>query len=262
MEVAHEALLRDWPTLRRWIAADREQLLVVHAIRDRTQTWLEAERDPSELARGGRLEVAAELAGSRPELFNADELEWIGASLDQARREESQREERAERDRRQNRRLRGLLVGAAVLLVLSLVGGSIAVWQRRVAVDSEAEAIAAEQLAGESAAAADEARAMSEQNLAAAQEAERIAQSAEADAEIERLVALSAAQFDVAPDTAMLVALEANRRRDDAVTRGAVQRSIATEPRLSRVIRGSSSDDFVWLAETERWRSRRRRTAS
>ncbi|MFV2064162.1 MAG: protein kinase, partial [Chloroflexota bacterium] len=62
VEVAHEALLREWPRLAGWLAADRELLRAVNAISDAATTWDQGGRDDSDLYRGGRLEAADELA--------------------------------------------------------------------------------------------------------------------------------------------------------------------------------------------------------
>ncbi len=242
VEVAHEALLRDWPTLRRWIERDREQLLIVQAVHERATAWWESGRDPSELGRGGRLSVASELLERRPDLLTDDEIAWVQASGGQERAEEELRLARTERDRRQNRRLRGLLGVAAVLLVLSLVGASVAIWQRGVSADREQQAVIAE-------AQAESAQLVAEENLASAEAAELLARQAESDAEIGRLVALAASEYAAAPDRAMLIALEANRRRDDPATRGAVQRTIASVPRLWEIIPKPSSSHDLWLAE-------------
>ena len=63
-------------------------------------------------------------------------------------------------------------------------------------------------------------------------EAEQRALDSREDAEIARLSALSTAQVTAAPDVAILLALEANRRRDDVGTQSAVQQAIATQPGL------------------------------
>ena len=59
VEVAHEALLREWPRLRGWLEEDAEgrrlHQHLTHAARD----WLTASRDPSELYRGARLAAAS-----------------------------------------------------------------------------------------------------------------------------------------------------------------------------------------------------------
>jgi serine/threonine protein kinase/DNA-binding SARP family transcriptional activator/WD40 repeat protein len=236
VEVAHEALLRDWPRLRRWVEEDREDLRVLREVGSRSDTWLSSGRDDAELARGARLVAAQELLDRRPDLFNATELEWVDASIQEQEREVDERLATMEKDRRQNRRLRWLLAAAAVLLVISIGAASVALALRRSAVDNERAAVAAEAQASTNADAAQAAERDAEANLADAREAEEQAQQRGADAQIDRLVALSAAQIDVAPERAILLALEANRRRDDVVTRGALQRSIATEPRLSRVV--------------------------
>lgn len=249
VEVAHEALLRDWPRLRGWLEEDRENLRVLHDVGSRSDTWQQSGRDDAELARGARLVAAQAFAEQRPDLLNATELEWVEASIFEQEREFQERLATMEKDRRQNRRLRSLLVAAAVLLVISVGAASVALVLRRNAVDNERAAIAAEAQASTNADAAEAAERGAETNLAAAQAAEEEAQQSAADSEIERLVALSAAQVNVAPARAMLLALEANRRRDDAVTRGAVQRSIASEPRLSRVVPVGDAVSSVSLSD-------------
>lgn len=249
IEVAHEALLRDWPRLRRWLEEDRENLRVLRDVGSRSDTWQRSGRDDAELARGARLVAAQAFSERRPDLLNATELEWVEASIFEQERDVQDRLATMEKERRQNRRLRSLLVAAAVLLVISVGAASVALVLRRNAVDNERAAIAAEAQASANADAAEVAERNAETNLAAAQSAEQEAQQSAEDAEIERLVALSAAQVDVAPDRAMLLALEANRRRDDAVTRGAVQRSIASEPRLSRVVPVGDGVSIVSLSD-------------
>ena len=248
VEVAHEALLRDWPTLLNWINEDREQLRVVHAVNERARVWVEAERDPSELARGARLFSASELLGCRSDLLTADEVAWVEASQEQEDAAVAAREAQIEHEQHQNRRLRGLLAGAGVLLAVSLVAAGVAVWQRSESVDREAEARSAEDAARTAEQEAASAQSSAEESLRLAEGAERMADAARGDAEIERLVALASAEIESTPDRAALIALEANRRRDDAVTRSALQRTIATEPRLSRVISPGSPDADLWLA--------------
>ncbi|MBB5956009.1 WD40 repeat protein [Saccharothrix tamanrassetensis] len=53
--ITHEALLRSWPRLRDWIAADRDWLRTRQRLVDDTLAWEEADRDPSMLYRGNRL---------------------------------------------------------------------------------------------------------------------------------------------------------------------------------------------------------------
>jgi WD40 repeat protein/DNA-binding SARP family transcriptional activator len=122
-EVAHEALLHEWPRLRTWLEDDAEGRKLQRHITESTHTWDEGERDPADLYRGARLTAAWEWAEPREADLNDLEREFLRASR-------SASEGEAVRGRRTNRRLRGLLVGVAVLLVASLVIGNLALAQR------------------------------------------------------------------------------------------------------------------------------------
>ena len=53
-EVAHEALIREWPTLRDWLSQDREALRVHRHLTEATQEWELLERDPGALVPRGQ----------------------------------------------------------------------------------------------------------------------------------------------------------------------------------------------------------------
>ncbi len=55
VEVAHEALLREWSRLRGWVAEHRDELLVRRRVGAALADWEQADRDPSFLPAGGRL---------------------------------------------------------------------------------------------------------------------------------------------------------------------------------------------------------------
>jgi hypothetical protein len=122
LEVAHEALLREWPRLRDWLEEDAEgRRLHGHLIRS-AQEWDDAGRDPAELYRGARLAAAVDWATDHDAELN--ELESAFVAESQAASEAESR-----RIRRTNRRLRVLLTGAVVFLVAAVAGGSLAVLQ-------------------------------------------------------------------------------------------------------------------------------------
>ncbi len=123
VEVAHEALLREWPRLQAWLAEDAQGRELREHLTESAQRWQESERDESELYRGARLSATLDWAARRA----AELIELERAYLDESRR---QSELEAERQRRTNRRLRTLLVGAAVLLVAAVVAGVVALVQR------------------------------------------------------------------------------------------------------------------------------------
>jgi WD40 repeat protein/class 3 adenylate cyclase/tRNA A-37 threonylcarbamoyl transferase component Bud32 len=129
-EVAHEALIREWPRLRRWLDEDRAGIRAHQQLGDAARLWDAGGREPSDLYRGGRLAAALELVESRRARLNATERAFLDAAV-----EEADRERRAER--RTYRRLRALLAGGAVLLVAALVGGALAVLSRNTAQDAE-----------------------------------------------------------------------------------------------------------------------------
>jgi WD40 repeat protein/class 3 adenylate cyclase len=123
VEVAHEALLREWPRSVSWLEADAEDRSLRQHVTQAARQWQAGGRETSELFRGARLSAAMDWsAGHGPEL-NELEREFLGAS-----RQASEQE--TERQRRANRRLRSLLVGVAVFLVVALIAGSVALVQR------------------------------------------------------------------------------------------------------------------------------------
>jgi WD40 repeat protein/class 3 adenylate cyclase len=126
VEVAHEALLREWPRLRDWLDDDasgrRVRLHLAHAARD----WEERGREPGDLYRGARLAAALDWAQEHAVELNATERAFLEDSHAAAERE-------TERQRRTNRRLRGLLAGAAILLMVAVGAGLFANQQAHLA---------------------------------------------------------------------------------------------------------------------------------
>jgi WD40 repeat protein/class 3 adenylate cyclase len=123
VEVAHEALLREWPRLRAWLEEDVQGHQLRQHLTHAAQQWEETGREASEVYRGARLSAALDWAATRGPDLNEQERDFLSES-----RQASERE--AERQRRTNRRLRGLLVGTAVFLVVALVAGVLALVQR------------------------------------------------------------------------------------------------------------------------------------
>jgi WD40 repeat protein len=123
VEVAHEALIREWPRLRAWLDEDAQGRQLRAHVTQAAKQWNARERDPAELYRGSRLSVTLDWSARHGRELNDLEREFLSKS-----REASERD--AVRQRRTNRRLRGLLVGVAVFLVVALVAGALALVQR------------------------------------------------------------------------------------------------------------------------------------
>jgi tRNA A-37 threonylcarbamoyl transferase component Bud32 len=121
-EIAHEALIREWPRLRGWLTDDREALRTLQQLTTAARSWEEAGRDEADLYRGPRLAAAVELASEGRQLSRA-EREFLEASRDAQERE-------LRSARRRARRLRALLVAVATALVIAVIAGAFALVQR------------------------------------------------------------------------------------------------------------------------------------
>jgi WD40 repeat protein/class 3 adenylate cyclase len=123
VEVAHEALLREWPRLQGWLEEDEQGRQLRHHLTQASRQWRLGGGEPSELYRGARLSATLDWAAEHGADLNELEREFLSVARQAGERE-------TERQRRTNRRLRSLLTGAAVFLVLALVAGSVALVQR------------------------------------------------------------------------------------------------------------------------------------
>jgi DNA-binding SARP family transcriptional activator/WD40 repeat protein len=187
VEVAHEALFREWPRLRGWITDDRQTIASIRHLATATESWRQTGHE-SELYRGARLVGALELADQHADRLTTDEQSFIAASRDRADAE-------ARAQRRQNTRLRTLLGATAVLLVLALVAGALAVTQASRADDRAAAA-----------------------------------EDATAAGDIERLSNLASSAGAVPQDIAILAGLEAYRLDPSPETLTALHWALTSKP--------------------------------
>ena len=130
VEVAHEALLREWPRLRGWLEDDVQGRALHRHLIGAAREWDQSGRDPGELYRGARLTGALDWAATHDTDLNELEREFLQAGRAAAEREVADARRRAEREAHTSRRLRGLLAGLAGVLVLALVAGGLALTLR------------------------------------------------------------------------------------------------------------------------------------
>ena len=123
VEVAHEALLREWPRFQEWLTEDAQGRELREHLTQSAKRWAGAGQDAAELYRGARLSATLDWAAGRRHELNELEREFLAES-----RAESERE--LARQRRTNRRLKGLLVGVGVLLLAAIAAGVFALVQR------------------------------------------------------------------------------------------------------------------------------------
>lgn len=200
-EVAHEALIREWPTLRGWLEEDREGLWLHRHLTEAAQEWEQLGREPGALYRGARLAQALDWAKQTEHAqdLNALEHEYLQASNDLAEREAAEREAQrrreleaarklaeaeAQRAEVQTRSVSALRQRALYLLgalVLALVLGSAALFFG----------------------------AQARQSAVAAQQSARLAQARE-------LAAAALANLGVDPERSILLALQAVDATDQA----------------------------------------------
>jgi WD40 repeat protein/tRNA A-37 threonylcarbamoyl transferase component Bud32 len=121
-EVAHEAVIREWPRLRAWLEEDREALQALRRLSTAARTWDAEGRDEAGVYRGTRLAAGLELRdGEHP--LAVVEREFLDTSRDVQDRELTTAKRRA-------RRLRVLLAVVAAALVAAVLAGSLALVQR------------------------------------------------------------------------------------------------------------------------------------
>lgn len=215
VEVAHEALLRKWPRLTAWLAADRDLRRSVGGIGQAAATWSAGGRQDSDLYRGPRLDAALDVAERAGDRLVPVDHEFLEAS---------RRHAAVVRDleRRRLQRLRRLVAGTAAALVIALIAGAVAVTQQRSAGRQATAAEAAAAEAESEAARAEAATREAEEEAARAEEETARAQSATAEAELSELSARAAAAAVERPEQALLLALEAYRRDPGIGTRRAL----------------------------------------
>jgi class 3 adenylate cyclase/WD40 repeat protein len=211
VEVAHEALIREWPRLRTWLDDDREGLRTHRHLTHAAEDWNALDRDPTELYRGPRLQATRDwLARDATAQLNELEAAFVEASEEQERAERSAEEERIAARERANRRLRILLAAAAIALVIAVVAGVIAFNQRQNA-DKQADR----------------------------------AQATSVSAEVDRAVAEVPRVLERDRALALLLGVQAQAIRPDAATKGALFEALVDEPRLRATLWGGHGG-YAW----------------
>ncbi|MCU0514581.1 MAG: protein kinase [Anaerolineae bacterium] len=214
VEVAHEALIRQWEQMRDWLDASREAVRLQRRLLAAAEEWRRAGKDPSFLAHGLQLEqFEQQIAHDDQVALNAGEREYLQASTaarDVARAAEAAREAREEAlEQRARNRLRVLAVFMTISALVGVALAGFAFSQRDAAAvaQSLAEQSAAEALARGTEVAVQAATSAANANLAATNAA--IAGENEAEAlargtEVAVQAATSAANADLAATNAAI----------------------------------------------------------
>ncbi len=207
VEVAHEAILREWERLRGWLNASRHEIRLQRQLATAVADWRAGKQDLSFLLRGARLEQFEKWSQETQLALTPDEHAYLAASLAQRQQERTDEQERQAREQRLERRSRNFLRGLVVMLALAFIGVTIFAL---FALDRET------QIQG--------AYATSQANLT----------RAEREAEVNHsLVLANAAEDEQATgstELALMLALEAYRIPDPPAEAERVLRAVADEP--------------------------------
>ena len=274
-EVAHEALIREWPTLREWLSENREGLRLHRHLTEAAQAWEKLNRDPGELYRGARLAQAVEWASGHADALNALEREFLEASRAMAEREAAEREAQRQREldaarklaEAESRRaeeqahaagqLRRRAVALAGVLALAIVAaiaagafanrnGALAAQNAAIANTAQAantQVVANADLAQANAATAEaEANVRATAEAIAVQERETAEQQARLAASRE-LAAAALANLNADPERSVLLALHALDNAHTLEAENALHRALLSL-HLLRTLRGHTS--VVW----------------
>ncbi|MCP4423189.1 MAG: hypothetical protein GY803_01720 [Chloroflexi bacterium] len=150
IEVAHEALIREWPLLRQWLDENREGLRIHRRLTEAAQEWAAHNKDGSYLYRGARLEQAVEWAATTDMPLNPQEQTFLAASRDLEANELAEAQARAAERTRASRFLNIALMVANIFaiaflffLIQSRASQAEAEQQRRLALAQSLAALSA-----------------------------------------------------------------------------------------------------------------------
>jgi len=144
VEVAHEALIRQWERLRDWLNESREDLRLERRLLHAAEEWGQFGRDNSYLLQGTRLEQFREWSQETELKLNKTEQTFLDASLEADEQRKARERERQEREEALERRttqfLRLLVAVFAIAFVIAIALSAFAFNQYNIA--SEQQTIA------------------------------------------------------------------------------------------------------------------------
>lgn len=192
VEVAHEALLREWPRLQEWLEESRDEVRRQRLLGQAAGQWQEEGKEDSYLLRGGRLEAFAEWAQTTSIALTQLEQEFLQSSIEAQQQRVAAEEERRQRELETAQRLakeqsqraeeqeeaavslrrRAFFLAGALLVAAVLAGASVLLARSSNANAQLASARELEALTNAELAATNEANALTNANLAATRESE------------------------------------------------------------------------------------------
>jgi WD40 repeat protein/serine/threonine protein kinase len=241
VEVAHEALIREWAQMREWLNASREDVRLQRRVAGAAAEWVKTGRDASFLASGVRLQQLEGFATGTDLALTQEERDYIQAGIAQREREQDKERARQQHEQRlearARNRLRGLVAVFAGAFVIAAILSIFAFNQRQVAQDNAATATNA---LGQAQFEADRSRtqvsvAATSASIARIQQAAAERNAAEANSlrlSTDAQRALGAND----PELALALALEANRIPDPPLQVRQILYRAAYAPGIQRIL--------------------------
>ncbi len=239
VEVAHEALIREWQRLHEWLTQDREGLRLHRHLTNSAHEWEARGRDAAELYRGARLAQTREWASAHLDILNALESAFLDGSVKQEqddvlereaqhRRELKAAQELAKTQSRAAKQLRRRAVFLSGALVLAIMLAGVAIFfgdqANRNAVKAQNNAEIAQQ------------------NAASANTSKKQAESETSIATSRELAAAAVSDLGLDPQLSILLSLQAIKTSITVEAENALHRSILA----SRVVFTMHHEASVW----------------
>lgn len=229
IEVAHEALIRQWGRLRGWIDESRESVRLQRRLTTAADEWFNANRETSFLLSGSRLEQFESWSKETDLMLSEREAEYLAASITEREKRQAEEEARQANERllelRSRQRLRALVAVMLVATIIALGLTGFAFSQQQIAQQNADMAATAQEVA-----------------LNEADKAATAAAVAELSAAESRSLALaSGAQLALSGDNtdlAIALALEANRGGQPTIQTQRTLANAAYAPGTRRIFAG------------------------
>ena len=150
VEVAHEAVFREWPRCQRWIENARADIRAVGELERAAADWVGADRSPDYLLKGSRLRLYEDWVERTQLGTTTTAAAFVEASSEARRGEEQAEEARLSRERTLERRaVTRLRVSVAVLALFAVVSTGLLVFAAQQSREADQQREAALTAAGE-----------------------------------------------------------------------------------------------------------------